>query len=219
MPIKPWLISPQHTRVGAGGGGDLARDAGCVLWHALRVGDGRLCAASPITLTTPGACLRARAHLSTGRQHHVLHPPAPGNCFSGFLSTPLDPRRDAAAARAGHCHDRPSQHLRARTTKQWRCQGLTAARDARAQPHGICNHCTRHLCGRAALLRAPHACLKPCSSAALLQQHATWHQLRPRDGAFGVAAPVRCIVGRETARSGVRRCVRRALRWSGAAAL
>ncbi len=65
MPIKPWLISPEHTRdvyVGAGGGGDSARDAQAILWHALRVGDGRLCAASPITRINPRAWLRARAH-------------------------------------------------------------------------------------------------------------------------------------------------------------
>ncbi len=103
--------------------------------------------------------------------------------------------------------------------QQWRCQGLTAARDARAQTHGVFNHDIRPLCGRAAPVRAPHACLKPlqqCSTAAAACHVAP---LRPRDGAFGVAAPVRCIVVRKTARSGFRRCLRRALRWSGAAAL
>ena len=225
MPIKPWLIRPQHTHgvyVEAGGGGDSARGARGVLWHALRVGYGRLGAASPITRMNPRACLRARAraHPTTGRQQHSQHPSSPADLAMGFIKHHLMPEAMPPLPRlAGHCHDPPPPSTCARAPPAVALPGAHCRTACAAQPHGILHHHIRPLCGREALVRAPDARLQPCSSAALLQQHATWQHLGPRDGAFGIAAPVRCIVGRETARSGVRRCVRRALRWSTAAAL
>lgn len=80
---------------------------------------------APSRASTPEpGCARARAHPSTGRQHHWLHRSAPANLPGGFIEHHLVPSRcRSCPRRAGHCHVHPSQHLRARATNSGAARG------------------------------------------------------------------------------------------------
>ena len=165
---------------------------------------------------------RARAHPTTGWQHHSQHPFSPADSSMGFIehhsiteAMPPLPRR------AGHCHDPPPppsppppppQHLRARATSSGGCQGAqcrtACARPARMASRIIISGLSaggQHLfarLGRACSLAAVQHC---CSSmprgttsahvmVPLPSQHPcdALSAVRPRDLASGSVSGGHC---------------------------